>query len=137
MLAHQQGALLNAARLAGALGISGQTLGRYLDLMVDLLLVRRLQPWASNAGKRLVRSPKVYVRDSGLVHTLLGLSDLDAILGYPIAGASWEGMVIENLVAALPPTASAFFYRTATGAELDLLLEFQGSPNELVGTISG
>jgi predicted AAA+ superfamily ATPase len=126
MLAHQQGALLNAAQLASALGVSGQTVGRYLDLMVDLLLVRRLQPWASNAGKRLVRSPKVYVRDSGLVHSLLGLSTLDSILGHPVAGASWEGMVIENLIAALPATGSASFYRTSAGAEVDLLLEFGG-----------
>ncbi len=126
MLAHQQGALLNAARLAGALGVSGQTVGRYLDLMTALLLVRRLPPWASNVGKRLVRSPKVYVRDSGLVHALLGLSTLDSILGHPVAGASWEGMVIENLIAALPPTASASFYRTSAGAELDLLIEFDG-----------
>lgn len=124
MLAHQQGQLLNAARLASSLGVSGQTVGRYLDLMADLLLVRRLQPWASNAGKRLVRSPKVYVRDSGLVHALLGLSTLDSILGHPVAGASWEGMVIENLLAALPPGGSAWFYRTSAGAELDLLLEF-------------
>ena len=126
MLAHQQGALLNAAQLASALGVSGQTVGRYLDLMVDLLLVRRLQPWASNAGKRLVCSPKVYVRDSGLVHSLLGLSTLDSILGHPVAGASWEGMVIENLIAALPATGSASFYRTSAGAEVDLVLEFGG-----------
>jgi predicted AAA+ superfamily ATPase len=126
MLAHQQGALLNAARLASALGVSGQTVGRYLDLMVDLLLVRRLQPWASNAGKRLVRSPKVYVRDSGLVHSLLGLPTLDSILGHPVAGASWEGLVIENMMAAAPVASSASFYRTSAGAELDLLFEFSG-----------
>lgn len=126
MLAHQQGALLNAARLAGSLGVSGQTVGRYLDLMADLLLVRRLQPWARNAGKRLVRSPKVYVRDSGLVHALLGLSTLDSILGHPVAGTSWEGMVIENLIAASPPEGSASFYRTSAGAELDLVLQFAG-----------
>jgi len=124
MLAHQQGGLFNAARLAGALGISGQTVGRYLDLMVDLLLVRRLPPWAGNAGKRLVRSPKVFVRDSGLVHALLGLGGLDAVLGHPVAGDSWEGMVIENLIAAAAPEGTAMFYRTSAGAELDLVLEF-------------
>ena len=124
MLAHQQGGLFNAARLAGALGVSGQTVGRYLDLMTDLLLVRRLAPWSSNEGKRLVRSPKVYLRDSGLVHALLGLCGLDSILGHPVAGASWEGMVIENLVAAASPGGAAFFYRTSAGAELDLLLDF-------------
>jgi predicted AAA+ superfamily ATPase len=123
MLAHEQGTLLNAASVAGAIGVSGQTVGRYLDLMVDLLLVRRLQPWAKNTGKRLVRSPKVYVRDSGLVHALLGLRDLDAVLGHPVTGGSWEGFIIENLVAAAPPGTQAWFYRTAAGAEIDLVLE--------------
>lgn len=123
MLAHEQGTLLNAAAVAGAIGVSGQTVGRYLDLMVDLLLVRRLPPWSRNAGKRLVRSPKVYVRDSGLVHALLGLRDLDAVLGHPVAGGSWEGFVLENLLAAAPPGATACFYRTAAGAEIDLVLE--------------
>lgn len=123
MLAHEQGTLLNAASVAGAIGVSGQTVGRYLDLMVDLLLVRRLPPWSKNAGKRLVRSPKVYVRDSGLVHALLGLRDLDAVLGHPVTGGSWEGFVIENLLAAAPSGTSACFYRTAVGAEIDLVLD--------------
>ncbi len=123
MLAHEQGTLLNAASVAGAIGVSGQSVGRYLDLMVDLLLVRRLQPWAKNTGKRLVRSPKVYVRDSGLVHALLGLRDLDAVLGHPVTGGSWEGFIIENLLAAAPPGTQAWFYRTAAGAEIDLVLE--------------
>jgi predicted AAA+ superfamily ATPase len=124
MLAHEQGGAFNAAKLAAALGLSGQTVTRYLDLMCDLLLVRRLPPWAANTGKRLVRSPKVYVRDSGLVHALLGLSSLDSLLGHPVAGHSWEGFVIENLLAALPPGAEAHFYRTSGGAELDLVIEF-------------
>ena len=128
MLAHGQGALLNGAALAAGIGVSGQTVGRYLDLMVDLLLVRRLQPWSTNSGKRLVRSPKVYVRDSGLVHALLGLRDLDAVLGHPVVGGSWEGFVIENLLAAAPTGAKAWFYRTAVGAEIDLVLEVP--PNE-------
>ena len=123
MLAHEQGTLLNAASVAGAIGVSGQTVGRYLDLMVDLLLVRRLPPWSKNAGKRLVRSPKVYVRDSGLVHALLGLRDLDAVQGHPVTGGSWEGFVIENLLAAAPSGTSACFYRTAVGAEIDLVLD--------------
>lgn len=123
MLAHEQGTLLNAASVAGAIGVSGQTVGRYLDLMVDLLLVRRLPPWSKNAGKRLVRSPKVYVRDTGLVHALLGLRDLDAVLGHPVTGGSWEGFVIENLLAAAPSGTSACFYRTAVGAEIDLVLD--------------
>ncbi len=123
MLAHEQGQLLNAARLASSLGISGQTIARYLDLMVDLLLVRRLPPWSSNAGKRLVRSPKVYVRDAGLVHALLGLESIDQLLGHPVAGPSWEGVVIEALLAAAPRNAEGYFYRTLAGAEVDLLLK--------------
>jgi len=122
MLAHVQGGMLNASRLAAGLGVSGQTVARYLDLLVDLLLVRRLPPWTSNTGKRLVRSPKVYVRDSGLVHALLNLRDRDAILGHPVVGASWEGFVVENLIAAAPASAEFSFYRTAAGAEVDLLV---------------
>ncbi len=98
MLAHNQGGLLNAANLARGLGVSGATVGNYLDLMVDLLLVRRLPPRLANAGKRLVRSPKVYVRDSGLLHALLGIADKESLLGHPVIGASWEGLVIENLI---------------------------------------
>ena len=124
MLAHEQGGIFQAARLAGSLGLSGQTAARYLDLMTDLFLVRRLAPWAQNAGKRLVRSPKVYVRDSGLTHALLQLPTLDAVLGHPVAGGSWEGFVIENLLAAAPPDTFAHFYRTAAGAEVDLVLDF-------------
>jgi len=123
MLAHNQGQMLNGAQIAGSLGVSGATVGRYLDLMVDLLLVRRLQPLAVNAGKRLVRSPKVYVRDSGLVHALLGIRDMEELLGHPVVGASWEGLMIENVLGALPKTARAWFYRTAAGAEIDLVIE--------------
>lgn len=125
MLAHDQGGMLNAARLAAALGVSGQTVGRYIDLLCDLLLVRRLTPWASNAGKRMVKSPKVYVRDSGLVHALLGITTLDDLLAHPVAGMSWEGWVIENLIAAAPAGAEAFCYRTSAGAEIDLVLELR------------
>ncbi len=124
MLAHNQGQMLNGAQLAGALGVSGQTVGRYLDIMVDLLLVRRLQPWVSNAGKRLVRSPKVYVRDSGLVHSLLGIHTLDELLGHPVVGATWEGMHIENIVESIPSSVHTYFYRTAVGAEVDLVIDF-------------
>jgi hypothetical protein len=123
MLAHSQGQLLNAARLASGLGISGQTVARYLDILVDLLLVRRVQPWASNLAKRLVRSPKVYVRDSGILHALLGISAQEQVLGHPVIGPSWEGFVIENLIAAAPPGSQAWFYRTSAGAEIDLLLD--------------
>ena len=124
MLAHNQGGLLNAAQLARGLGVSGATVGHYLDLMVDLLLVRRLPPRLANVGKRLVRSPKVYVRDSGLVHALLGLADKEALLGHPVVGASWEGMAIENLLAVAGDRAEASFYRTSGGAEVDLVLDW-------------
>jgi predicted AAA+ superfamily ATPase len=102
--------------------VDGKTVARYLDLLVDLLLVRRLAPWHGNVRKRLVKSPKVYVRDSGLVHALLGIADGEALLAHPVAGASWEGMVIESLIAAAPQGTQAFFFRSAGGAEIDLLL---------------
>jgi predicted AAA+ superfamily ATPase len=124
MLAHSQGELLDQSKLASALAISGQTVGRYIDLLCDLMLVRRLPAWSGNAGKRLVRAPKVYVRDSGIVHALLGLQHLDAVLGHPVAGSSWEGFIIEQLIAAAPQ-AQASFYRTSHGAEVDLVLEFK------------
>lgn len=126
MLAHQQGGLLNAAMLARALAVDGKTVVSYLDLLVDLLLVRRLQPWHRNTGKRLVRSPKVYVRDSGVVHALLGIENHESLLAHPVAGASWEGLAIESLIAAAPAGTDACFYRTAAGAEIDLLLTLPG-----------
>jgi predicted AAA+ superfamily ATPase len=126
MLAHNQGALLNASRLAQGLEVNSQTVSRYTDLLVDLLLVRRLQPYLTNVGKRLVKSPKVYIRDSGLLHALLNLSDRDAILGHPVVGASWEGFVIEALINAAPALTVPGFYRTSGGAEIDLVLELPG-----------
>jgi predicted AAA+ superfamily ATPase len=123
MLAHNQGQLLNASRLAMSLSISTTTVTRYIDLLVDLLLVRRLQPFHGSLGKRLVKSPKVFVRDSGLLHALLGVADYNDLSGHPVVGASWEGFVIENLLAAAPDNTRASFYRTAAGAEIDLLLE--------------
>lgn len=127
MLAHNQGTLLNASQLAGSLGISAPTVNNYIDLLTDLLLVRRLPPFHANVKKRLVKSPKVYVRDSGLVHALLGIDTLDMLLGHPVAGASWEGFVIENILAVAPEWTKASFYRTAAGAEIDLLLELGGN----------
>lgn len=132
MLAHAQGQLFHAAPLASGLGVSGHTVTRYLDILVDLLLVRRLQPWAGNFKKRLVRSPKVYVRDSGLVHTLLGLRDQEELLGHPVVGPSWESFVIENLLWLAPPQTTAWFYRTSAGAEIDLLLELAGGQRHAV-----
>jgi predicted AAA+ superfamily ATPase len=124
MVAHSQGGLLNLSAFGRGLGVDSKTCGRYLDLLVDLLLVRRLEPWHANVGKRLVRSPRIYLRDSGLVHSLLGLPDREAVLGHPVAGASWEGMVVETLTHLLPDGATSWFYRTAAGAEVDLLLMF-------------
>ncbi|NND43105.1 MAG: ATP-binding protein [Silicimonas sp.] len=123
MLAHEQGGLLNAAKLAGNLGVSGQSVARYLDLLVDLMLVRRLPPWHSNAGKRLVKSPKVYIRDPGLCHALLGIETQEDLLGHPVVGGSWEGFCIENLIAAAPRGTEASFYRSSAGAEIDLVLK--------------
>jgi predicted AAA+ superfamily ATPase len=124
MLAHNQGQLLNAAAIARGLGVSSPTVNSYLDLLVDLLLVRRLQPRLANVGKRQVRSPKTYVRDSGLLHALLGLGDKEALLGHPILGPSWEGYVIENLIALAPERVEPSFYRTSGGAEIDLVLRW-------------
>ena len=126
MLAYEQAQMLNAARLAASLGVSGQTIARYLDLLCDLLLVRRLQPWAKQSSKRLVKAPKVYVRDSGVVHALLGLGSQRDLLSHPVVGGSWEGWIIENLLACAPPDTQASYYRTAVGAEIDLLLELPG-----------
>lgn len=126
MLAHVQGGMLNAAQLGRGLAVDGATIARYLDLMVDLMLVRRLQPYHANVGKRLVKSPRVFVRDSGIVHALLTILDYDALLGHPVVGGSWEGFVIENLIAAAPPFSVSGFYRTAAGAEIDLVLQIPG-----------
>jgi predicted AAA+ superfamily ATPase len=123
MLAHQQGGLLNLAQLAGNLGISGHSVARYVDLLVDLLLVRRLPPLHANVGKRLVKSPKIYVRDSGLVHALLNINTDEDLLGHPVIGASWEGFVIEMLLGVAPRRTQASFYRTSSGAEVDLVLD--------------
>ncbi len=128
MLAHEQGGLLNAAKLAAGLGVSGQSVARYLDLLVDLMLVRRLPPWHANTGKRLVKSPKIYIRDAGLTHALLGIKTTEALLGHPVAGGSWEGFCIENLITAAPRGTEAGFYRTSSGSEVDLILKLPTGP---------
>ncbi len=125
MLANGQGSLLKQARLASSLGVSAPAVGRYIDLLIDLQLVRRLPPWGSNLGKRLVRSPKIYVRDSGVLHALLELETWNDIVGHPVVGASWEGFVIENL-ASSAGRWTPYFYRTEDGAEIDLLLTRAG-----------
>ena len=124
MLAHQQAAPFNASQLARSLGVDAKTVSRYLDLLVDLLLVRRLPVWRANVGKRLVKRPKAYVRDSGLVHALLGIREMDALLSHPVVGASWEGFVIEQLLLGHDNPLEGYYYRTAGGAEVDLLMHF-------------
>ena len=126
MLAYEQGEMVRLEKLAGALAVSGQTVSRYVDLLVDLLLVRRLLPWHKNTKKRLVKMPKLYCRDSGLVHALLGLCSLEDVLRHPVAGMGWEGFVIENILAVCPARTESWFYRSAAGAEIDLVLEIPG-----------
>ncbi len=122
MLAHYQGGLLNAAQFARNLGVDAKTVASYLDLLVDLLILRRLPPWHANLGKRLVKSPKVFVRDSGLVHSLLAIPDKETLLAHPVVGLSWECFVVENLLNCAGERAQGYFYRTSGGAEIDLLL---------------
>jgi hypothetical protein len=122
MLAHHQGGLLNTAQFARNLGVDVKTAGSYLGLLVDLLLVRRLPPWHANLGKRLVKSSKVFIRDSGITHALLNIPDKENLLAHPVVGASWEGFVVENLLANVSSTAQPYFYRSSGGAEIDLLL---------------
>jgi len=126
MLAHSQGAMLNLSRLASGLAVTSPSVGRYVDLLVDLLLVRRLRPWSVNVGKRVVKAPKTYIRDSGLTHALLDLGTWNDLLGHPVAGPSWEGFVIENLILAAGDRRTAYYYRTEDGAEIDLLFERAG-----------
>ncbi len=126
MLAHTQGGMFNAASLARGLGVDGKTIQGYLDLLVDLLLVRRLPPWRSNIGKRLVKSPKTYVRDSGIAHALLGIGSKEELVGHPVVGPSWEGFVIESLLGIAPERTEASFYCSSGGAEVDLVLELPG-----------
>lgn len=130
MLAHNQGTQLNVAQLGANLGVTAPTAKRYIELLEDLLLVRAIRPWAGNIGKRLVKSPKIYIRDSGLTHALLNISTLDDLMGHPVVGASWEGFIIENLISNLPIGATYWFYRTAAGAEIDLVIEI-GSKNRI------
>ena len=127
MLAHLQGETINFSQLAANLDVNGKTVSHYLDILVDLLLVRRLEPWHANVKKRLVKSPRFYIRDSGILHRLLGIPGYEALLSNPVVGKSWEGFVIENILSVLPGTAEAYFYRTAAGAEIDLLLRLSSS----------
>jgi uncharacterized protein len=128
MLANAQGTILNASKLATNLTVSAPAVGRYVDLLDDLLLVRRLQPWVGNVSKRLVKSPKIYVRDSGIVHALLEIGSLDQLLGHPVVGMSWEGHVIDALIGAVGSRSRPYFYATNQGAEIDLIFEMAGKP---------
>jgi len=132
MLANNQSQALNAANLAGGLGVSGKTVAGYLDLLVDLLLVRKLPPWHRNLGKRLVRSPKVYVRDSGIAHALLGIRDKESLFGHPVVGQTWESFIIETLITSAPDGTEAHYYRTTNGTEVDLVLTL---PDETIWAI--
>jgi uncharacterized protein len=124
MTAHLQGQLLNSSAIAASLGgISHTTVNRYVDSLVDTMMLRRLESHFANVGKRLVKSPKVYVRDSGLLHALLNVSNVDALVGHPMAGHSWEGFMVEQIAAIAPKGSSIGFYRTAAGAELDVIVE--------------
>lgn len=125
MLAHSQGGLANAAALSRNLEVDVRTVQAQLDLLENLFFLRRLKPWHRNTGKRMVKSPRLYIRDSGLVHELLGIGDGEALAGHPVVGASWEGFVIENLLACAPPRTEPSFYRSSSGAEVDLVLTFR------------
>ncbi|MCY3803426.1 MAG: ATP-binding protein [Gammaproteobacteria bacterium] len=124
MIANSQGESFNAQRYARSLGVSGHTINRYMDVLHRLLMLRVLQPWHTNTGKRLVKSPRPYVRDSGVLHALLDLRTMDDLRSHPVAGKSWENFVIENLVSVAAGRARPYFYRTGAGAEIDLVLEF-------------
>lgn len=137
MLAHHQGSMLNASKLASNLSIATKTVGFYIDLLVGLLLFRRLAPYHTNIGKRLVKTPKIYMRDSGVLHALLGIVDFNALAGHPIIGESWEGFVIENILSVAPVGTKPSFYRTSAGAEIDLVLEIPNNGTWAIEIKSG
>ena len=127
MLAHLQGEVVNYSKLAANLEIDAKTVTKYIDILTDLFLVRRIEPWHANVKKRLVKSPRYYVRDSGVLHRLLGIGDYDTLLSNPILGKNWEGFVVENIHSVLPRLAETYFYRTAAGAEIDLVIKMPNS----------
>ena len=133
MIAHSSGGLLNSANLAGSLGISNPTIDRYLDLLSELGMIRLLRPWSTNVGKRVVKSPKVFIRDTGIAHALLGIETLDELRGHPVIGSSFESLVIESVITSISTNLTStswepYFYRTSNGAEIDLLLTRGGKP---------
>jgi len=140
MLAHLHGGLVNESELAGGLGVTAPTVGRYVDVLEGLFVVRRLPPYFANVGKRLTKAPRVYFRDTGLLHALLGVADPDGLRGHPKVGASWEGFVIEQILGALGQarvSPRAFFWRTHGGAEVDLILEMGGTILPIEVKLSG
>ncbi len=132
MLAHLQGETINASKLATNLEVRRAKINEYIDILTGLLLIRRVEPWHVNVKKRLIKSPRYYVRDTGILHRLLGIGDYDALLSNPILGKSWEGFVVENIHSVLPRLAEAYFYRTAAGAEIDLVIKM---PNREVWAV--
>lgn len=124
MLAHNQGTMLNSSRLATSLEVTSPTVNKHVGFLADMLVVRRLNPFRANLGKRLVKTPKVYIRDSGLLHSLLNLRSFEELLRHPVCGFSWEGFVIEQICGVIEGRATPLFYRTADEAEIDLVLEW-------------
>lgn len=127
MLAHYHGGQINLSELGKSLEVSHTTIKSYLDILTDFYMVRQIQPWAGNIKKRLVKSPKIYLRDTGILHKLLNIADFESLLGNPILGASWEGFVAENIITALSNKWRYSYYRTSTQAEIDLILEGPGN----------
>jgi len=125
MLAHSHGQTLNASKLADSMGVSGHTIRKYIDLLEQTFVIRTLQPWSGNTKKRLIKAPKVYIRDTGLLHALLDIESMEQLFSHPVYGASYEGLVIENILAQLPRWKPSF-YRTSSGSEFDLVLEKAG-----------
>ena len=130
MIAHSHGQLWNASNLANSLGISAPTVRQYLDILEETFIVRQLQPFHTNIKKRLIKSPKIYIRDSGLLHTLLKNEKMDDLQSHPMAGNSWEGFGIEQIISTLPENWERYFYRTSAGAEIDLIVF--DSPKRLI-----
>ena len=123
MLAYQQGSTLNLSKLSRSMGIDGKTVRHYINLLEGLFILRRIPAWSRNAGKRLIKAPKIYLRDTGILHTLTDLHSLEQVLGHPVCGHSWEGYCIEQISQLLRPGYTSSHYRTAAGAEIDLVLE--------------
>lgn len=132
MLAHSHAQQVNYSRLGESLGVSNKTIKNYVDTLSDFYMVRQLQPWSGNTGKRLVKAPKLYLRDSGLLHRFLGITDMEGLLGHPAIGASWEGLVLENSLRRLSDQWQYSYYRTSAQAEIDLILE---GPNHQVWAV--